>query len=262
MNYKFIHNNAYLRILSSLVLITIALCGIFLNNNFLLFTICLIIFLITYEWVNITEDINTITLKCTKSLFNVIIFMLSILSIKFSIIFYMIIFILNLFSKNTSKINKSFILFGPIYLCLPFIYLYKILHLHDGIDIILWFLLIVWTTDIFSYICGRYFGGIKLYPSLSPNKTWSGFLLGIFFGVLISLICFYIKEYSLLKGMYFGLVLSLATQLGDLFESWIKRKHMIKDSGKLLPGHGGLLDRLDGLITSSIILYIGYIVYA
>ncbi len=261
MNDSFINNNSYLRILSSLVLISIALYGIFINDNFLVLTLCIVVFLITYEWVTITEDINSAILKFTKSLFNVIIFMLSILSIQFSILFFIIIFILNIFSKNSSRKSKSFILFGPIYLCLPFIYLYEIKHFNNGIDIIIWFLLIVWTTDTFSYICGKFIGGKKLWPLLSPNKTWSGFLLGIFFGVIVSLVCFYIKEYSIYKGIYFGLVLSFTTQFGDLLESWIKRKHLIKDSGRILPGHGGLLDRLDGLMISSLFLYNGSIIY-
>ena len=107
----------------------------------------------------------------------------------------------------------------------------------------------------------RYFGGKKLCPSLSPNKTWSGFIFGILLAILTSIICYYIKEYSLLNGLIFGLILAVFTQFGDLFESWVKRKHSIKDSGKFLPGHGGVLDRLDGLMLSSLILYIGCIFY-
>ena len=261
MNDKIINNNAFLRILSSLILISFALFGIYIYDNFLVFSLCVIVFLTTYEWVVITEDINTQILKYTKSIFNVIIFMLSFLSFKFSLIFFIIIFLINLFSKNLSRVNKLFILFGPGYLCLPFIFLYEIRHLNHGLDIILWFLLIVWSTDTFSYICGKYFGGIKLCPSLSPNKTWSGFIFGIVLAILVSIICCYIREYSLLNGLIFGLILAVFTQFGDLIESWVKRKHSIKDSGKLLPGHGGLLDRLDGLMLSSLILYIGCIFY-
>ena len=80
-------------------------------------------------------------------------------------------------------------------------------------------------------------------------------------GTVISVICFYIKNYSLLDGFIYGFLLAIFTQFGDLFESWIKRKHAIKDSGSLIPGHGGFLDRLDGLLFSSILLYIGYVYY-
>ena len=131
----------------------------------------------------------------------------------------------------------------------------------SGLDIIFWFLLIVWFTDIFSYICGNYIGGKKLLLSLSPNKTWSGFIGGILIATFFSVICFYINDYKALNGFLYGLILALFTQIGDLFESWIKRKHFVKDSGKLIPGHGGFLDRIDGLLLSSIVLYTGYIFY-
>ena len=143
MNDKIINNNSFLRILSSILLISIALFGILINDKFLIISLCVIVFLTTYEWVVITEELNTQILKYTKSIFNVIIFMLSLLSFQFSLIFFIIIFLINLFSKNLSRVNKLFILFGPVYLCLPFIFLYEIRHLNHGLDIILWFLLIV-----------------------------------------------------------------------------------------------------------------------
>lgn len=261
MTVRFIKNNAMYRILSSIILIIIALSSIYMAGNFLIFILSALVFIMSYEWVTITENITSILLKCTKSLFNVIIFLLSLFTIQFSIIFFIIIFILNISSKNTSKLNKLFIILGPIYLCLPFIFLYEIRNLDQGFDLILWFLFIVWSTDIFSYLCGKYFGGKKLWVSLSKNKTWSGFILGIFAGTITSLICFYIKEYNILNALFFGFIISIFTQLGDLFESWIKRKHSIKDSGKLIPGHGGILDRLDGLLISSLILYIGCKIY-
>ena len=261
MNVKFINNNVIHRILSSIILIIFALSSIYMGGNFLIFVISTLVFIMTYEWVTISENITSILLKCTKSSFNVIVFLLSLLTIQFSIIFFIIILILNISSKNTSKINKLFVILGPIYLCLPFIFLYEIRNLDQGFDLILWFLFVVWSTDIFSYLCGKYFGGKKLWVSLSQNKTWSGFILGIFAGIITSLICFYIREYNILNALSFGLVLAIFTQLGDLFESWIKRKHSIKDSGKLIPGHGGILDRLDGFMISSLVLYIGYKIY-
>lgn len=261
MNIRIMNNNTINRILSSIILIIFALSSIYIGGKFLILILSALVFIMTYEWVTITENVTSILLKCTKSSFNVIIFLLSLLTIQFSIIFFIIILLLNVISKNTSKINKLFVILGPIYLCLPFIFLFEIRNLDYGFDIILWFLLLVWSTDIFSFLCGKYFGGKKLWVSLSPNKTWSGFVLGIFAGIITSLICFYIKEYNILSAMYFGLIIAIFTQLGDLFESWIKRKHTIKDSGNLIPGHGGILDRLDGLMISSLILYIGCTIY-
>ena len=266
MNKNLFSNNTFLRVLSSIVLIAISLFCVLESGIFLLLSISILIFLLTFEYISFTETIETFFLKTTKSLFNVIIFLLSTLgegtlssSINFSILFYIIVFLLYFFQKNISRVNKVYVLIGPIYLCLPFIFLYNIRLSDYGINIILWFLLIVWSTDSFSYIGGKIFAGKKLIVSLSPNKTWSGFICGILAACIISIICFYIKNYNVLFGLIYGFVIALSTQFGDLFESWIKRKHLIKDSGILIPGHGGFLDRLDGLLFSSIILYVGFI---
>ena len=262
MNEYFFKNNTFLRFISSLFLIIIAITSIFKGGILLISTISILIFIITYEYINMTENIRTIFLKTSKSFLNIAIFGLSIFSFKFSIIFYIFIFLLTLFQKNNAKLNSLYVLLGPIYLCLPFIFLYNVRINDYGLEIILWFLFIVWSTDTFSFLFGKYLGGRKLLITLSPNKTWSGLICGILLGTIISVICFYIKSYSLVDGFIYGFLLSIFTQLGDLFESWIKRKHAIKDSGSLIPGHGGFLDRLDGLLFSSILLYIGYVYYA
>jgi len=259
MNKILFSNNSILRFLSSIVLISISLYCIVQGGLILKIALSTLIFLISYEYISITEKIDTLYLKSTKSFLNIIIFLLSIISINFSIIFLVIVSLLNVIPKKTFKIHKIFVLLGPIYLCFPFILLYNIRMSNFGLEIILWFLLIVWITDTFSYIGGNFIGGKKLSLSLSPNKTWSGFICGIASAIIFSGICFYINDYEVLIGLIYGLLLALFTQLGDLFESWIKRKHLVKDSGKLIPGHGGFLDRLDGLLLSSILLYIGYV---
>jgi phosphatidate cytidylyltransferase len=262
MNEYLFKNNTFLRLLSSLFLITIAIISIFKGGILLISTSSFLIFVISYEYINITENVSTILLKTTKSFLNIIIFGLSIISFKFSIIFYLFIFLLTLLRKSNAKRNNLYVLLGPIYLCLPFMFLFNIRVNDYGLEIILWFLFIVWSTDIFSFLFGKYLGGKKLSLTLSPNKTWSGLICGILLGTIISIICFYIKNYSIIDGFIYGFLLSIFTQFGDLFESRIKRKHSIKDSGSLIPGHGGFLDRLDGLLFSSILLYTGYLYYA
>jgi len=261
MNKILFTKNNILRFLSSLVLISTSLYCIIQGGLVLLIALSILTFLITYEYISITEKIDTIYLKVTKSFLNIIIFLLSILSFNFSIFFFIIVFLLNLIQKKTIKSHKIFVFLGPIYLCLPLIFLYNIRMFHDDLNIIIWFLSIVWLTDSFSYIGGNLIGGKKLILSISPNKTWSGFVCGIVSATIFSGICFYIYDYEVLSGIIFGFLLALFTQFGDLFESWIKRKHLVKDSGKLIPGHGGFLDRLDGLLLSSILLYVGYIIY-
>lgn len=114
-------------------------------------------------------------------------------------------------------------------------------------------LAVVWATDTFAYFVGKSVGGPKLAPRVSPNKTWSGFLGGITFAVIAGLCVAYAYAFKgLLPGVSFWLVpiaivLSITSQMGDLFESWVKRRSGAKDSGRIIPGHGGMMDRIDGL---------------
>lgn len=111
----------------------------------------------------------------------------------------------------------------------------------------------VWATDTFAYFVGKSLGGPKLAPRISPNKTWSGFVGGVVFAVLAGwgVVAIY-AAIGTLPGVGFwfvpvAMVLSVVSQCGDLFESWVKRRSGAKDSGRLIPGHGGLMDRIDGL---------------
>lgn len=113
-------------------------------------------------------------------------------------------------------------------------------------------------TDIGAYFTGRRFGGPKLAPRISPNKTWSGAIGGVFFAVILGLSTLWL----LVGGVAFRtmiyavgalVVLSACSQIGDLVESWLKRRAGQKDSGRLIPGHGGLLDRFDGFLGASVL---------
>lgn len=116
-----------------------------------------------------------------------------------------------------------------------------------GFGLALWTLAIVWATDIFAYFSGRYFGGPKLAPSISPAKTWSGLAGGVVAaGVVGPIIA---SQANLPMACFLlGAPLGMLAQGGDLFESWLKRQANVKDSGNLIPGHGGVLDRLDGVV--------------
>lgn len=110
---------------------------------------------------------------------------------------------------------------------------------------------VVWPTDIFAYFTGRVFGGPKILPRISPKKTVSGSIGGLLAGVVLGT-GFYgwaTGSFSLII-VLFCAVLSVLGQAGDFFESWIKRRFGVKDSGTLIPGHGGLMDRIDGLVVA------------
>lgn len=112
---------------------------------------------------------------------------------------------------------------------------------------------VVWGTDILGYFVGRAIGGPKLWPKVSPNKTWSGALAGVAAGVLIGIA--FTRLVSPTSPLYLaivGFVLSIVSQAGDLFESAIKRRFSTKDASHLIPGHGGLMDRLDGFIAAAL----------
>ncbi len=115
-----------------------------------------------------------------------------------------------------------------------------------GFSRVLVLLLIVWATDIAAYLAGRLIGGPKLAPAISPGKTWSGAAGGLVGALVVGFVAS-----PGVWGLATAAVLSVVSQIGDLMESWIKRRYGVKDSGKLIPGHGGLLDRLDGVLTAA-----------
>lgn len=144
--------------------------------------------------------------------------------------------------------------FGVLYIGVAGIALLELRH--DGATgrgNVVFLFLVVWASDIAAYFTGRFLGGPKLAPAISPNKTWSGSLGGLMGALVVGVAA----ALALGGGAPLGaiaavaLLLGLATQSGDMFESWIKRRFGVKDSSGLLPGHGGLLDRLDGVLAAA-----------
>jgi phosphatidate cytidylyltransferase len=122
-----------------------------------------------------------------------------------------------------------------------------------GFTALMFVLLIVWVTDIGGYFAGRGFGGPKLWPSVSPKKTWAGAIGGFAASLAVALgfVAFGLGKAGPM--VLLGAVLSIASQLGDLFESAVKRRFGVKDSSHIIPGHGGLLDRLDGYVAAILV---------
>lgn len=139
---------------------------------------------------------------------------------------------------------------GILYLSLPMLALVWLRALPDsGVLMILWLLLVVWSTDIMAYIVGRQIGGPRLAPSISPGKTWSGLCGGMAGAALVgAVMAMAAGPFRLLPSMALAVGLAVVAQVGDLAESAIKRRAGVKDSGGLIPGHGGLFDRIDGLL--------------
>jgi phosphatidate cytidylyltransferase len=112
---------------------------------------------------------------------------------------------------------------------------------------------VVWATDIGAFFAGRRFGGLKLAPTISPSKTWSGLFGGMIAAGLIGAGLGVMLELPLITA-WLGVPLAVVAQMGDLFESALKRRAGVKDSGHILPGHGGVLDRLDGLVPVAVLV--------
>lgn len=121
-----------------------------------------------------------------------------------------------------------------------------------GFDLLIWVFLVVWSTDIGAYFAGRAIGGPRLAPSISPNKTIAGLIGGVISAALLAGSWVYLVKLPAML-LWLAVLFAVAAQMGDLFESGLKRRAGVKDSGTWLPGHGGLLDRLDGLVPVAVL---------
>lgn len=160
-----------------------------------------------------------------------------------------IVFLFCLYEWNKIFEKKKYVyLFGLLILFFFLISLIKIYNFKDFNLNFLWLILVAWLTDIGGYIFGKLIGGPKLIK-ISPNKTWSGALGSLLLSQLAFLIFYLDTNYRLsLNIFFFQFLLSIIGQIGDILMSYIKRINKKKDSSNFIPGHGGFLDRVDGLI--------------
>lgn len=127
-----------------------------------------------------------------------------------------------------------------------------------GLFYVFWIILIVSLSDIGGYFAGRIIGGKKLWPKVSPKKTWSGTIGGWSLALLAGVFLGIFGPVPIISSVIVSLLLAIAAQSGDLLESWIKRQHNIKDASAIIPGHGGILDRLDGFLAAVIVFFLIY----
>ncbi|SIS72020.1 phosphatidate cytidylyltransferase [Kaistella chaponensis] len=166
------------------------------------------------------------------------------------------------FSKELYYDNGKLI-FTVIYTALPFGFalgLPKFSSVDNTFTLEVFFLFIlIWSSDTFAYFTGKFFGKHKMAPKISPKKTWEGFAGGV---VLTLILGFFVEKYfPELRGnwMVVGVLVAVFGPLGDLVESQLKRNFGVKDSGNIIPGHGGILDRLDSLIICAPVVYLYFI---
>ncbi|PCI64456.1 MAG: phosphatidate cytidylyltransferase [Kordiimonadales bacterium] len=245
--------NLFQRVVSALTLLPIVLGAVYLGGWYFIAFLALGGVLMATEW-------STLTLG--KRDYQLIVILLAITVFEYFMIgdgsFQLAPALLTLLAvslvgiglvKFSGPTNFGWLLIGVGYVGLPLVSLWWLRALDDG-SLVTWVLFVVFATDVGGYVAGKNIGGPKLAPKLSPKKTWSG-LLG---GMVLSAAIGAAFHFGLSVMSSVGLVLVVSdllavwAQVGDLAESGVKRHFGVKDSGALIPGHGGLLDRVDGLV--------------
>jgi phosphatidate cytidylyltransferase len=173
-------------------------------------------------------------------------------------------FFFELYTKSDKPFtNLAYTFMGWIYVALPFaLWAFTIAPKQTAImpssntiyygKILLGFFIILWTSDSLAYVCGRFFGKHKLFERISPKKTWEGFIGGMIFTIAAAWIVWYfLRGLPVFDWMVMAGIVAATGTLGDLTESMFKRSIGIKDSGNILPGHGGILDRFDAVLLAS-----------
>jgi phosphatidate cytidylyltransferase len=169
------------------------------------------------------------------------------------------IFLYELF-KNQEKGVKNIVfqISSLVYAVLPFCFALPFAYLsgaYEGMLLISLFILI-WSSDTFAYLCGRSFGKTKLFEKVSPKKTWEGFIGGAILTIGTGVVLYYTTDITSIQNwILFALLAVIFGSIGDLVESMFKRYIGIKDSGNIIPGHGGILDRMDSFMVALPVVY-------
>ena len=257
------HSNLFLRVMSSLVLVPIILGSVWYGRSFYedysipLFNIFLVCLGAGFAWewdfmFHKKTTVGSIVLTVLAALVVFITedrptFSLWLILVATTILFY----------KTKGALLFSF---GAAYIGLPLTALSYLYHTngHVSREIVLGLFFVVWATDVGGYVFGKSIGGPKLMPRISPKKTWAGFVGAVCSAMAVAYIfALYLKAHGYMLGDFIfntkmlvvlSGVVAIISQIGDLFESYIKRRLDLKDSSDLIPGQGGLFDRFDGLI--------------
>lgn len=166
--------------------------------------------------------------------------------------FVFLFFVYELYTRSEKPFtNLGYLVLGVFYIGIPFALLDFVAFSGEYFyaTTVLGLLVLTWTNDTMAYVIGSQIGKTPLFPRISPKKTWEGTLGGAVVSFIVAyILSLYVSDLSLIDWLVLAFIISIFGSLGDLVESMLKRSHQIKDSGSLLPGHGGFLDRFDGFI--------------
>src|SRR5690606_14589514 len=180
--------------------------------------------------------------------------------LPFGIVAVLLLYIAALFRKTAHPVQDvAYSIFGLMYAAVPFIFFMELGFLENTYNayVPLGFLILLWTNDTGAYLAGKSLGRRKLFERISPNKTWEGFIGGVLMAVITGIILSrYFGVFPLWNWVCMALIIGIFGTFGDLVESMLKRNIGVKDSGNILPEHGGLLDRFDGLLMAAPLVYL------
>lgn len=246
-----------IRTLSSAILIPAVLLDVWLGDTWFHLLVALLAVMMAHEWTNIVHDRSSaqFALHAAGALCGA--FLPLSLGWPGTLLAIAVIAVVSALLAVLQKRKLGlWVLAGVPYVGLPAM-AFVILRgeSHAGMLTIMWLFAVVWAADVCAYFAGRLIGGPKLAPRISPKKTWAGLWGAVAGGAAAGLAMgYWAGSASLLLLIVLGSFLAIVEQLGDLFESALKRHYGVKDSGRLIPGHGGVLDRVDGLVAATLCL--------
>jgi phosphatidate cytidylyltransferase len=248
-----------LRVISSVVMIAAALIAVSAGPTvFALFIVAGVIVL-AWEWVRLTGE-GRFGATGAALAFTVVLIVASAvakqpaLALVGAAIASAIVYV---FARRSGREHPRWVAAGPLYIGLPAVALIWLRGDDEqGRQLILWLMLTVWATDIGAFFAGRLIGGPLLAPRISPKKTWAGLIGAMVSAGIVGVVASAVDPRAPATGLLAaaGAALAIVAQAGDLGESWVKRRFGAKDSSQIIPGHGGLFDRVDGLIAAAVVL--------
>jgi phosphatidate cytidylyltransferase len=259
----FIQLNIIKRTLVSLIIIPLVGTIVYFGKDVYTVAVLVLAFGMSREWLRLTHPEGSIAVNNLfyLTLFGSFIFWLSGLYLWATLYFVAVMGCFYGSVKVKNFKHPGFMSFGLFYIFVPLIAaIWLRVHTEDGLLHLLFVLLTVMSTDIAAYFSGKFIGGPKLAPMISPNKTWAGFFGGLCGAMIMAFAYVHFSVYEPPFSLFpLTIVVSMSGQIGDLIESFVKRHFGVKDTGTLLPGHGGLFDRLDSYLIAvpvmSLIVY-------
>ncbi|GAA0570203.1 phosphatidate cytidylyltransferase [Caenispirillum bisanense] len=237
------------RLLSALIMIPLALLCVWAGSPVFDLAVAAIALLMAWEWQAMVQPGHR--LPGWAAGFAAAIATLAVVPLPLWALAVVVVAPVPVFLLALSRPAAGWAALGAVYVALPAVALVW-LREEGGLATVLWLMFVVWATDTGAYAFGKRIGGPKLAPRISPKKTWAGLWGGAFSAAVVGLVtALIVNPGALVVLTVFSAALAIIEQISDLSESYVKRRFGVKDSGTIIPGHGGVLDRVDGLVLAA-----------